>query len=171
MIICTNNLILALTSFLLVSSSSNAQTIYQKEEGTRATDGSRYEIWASDQSNSVPDASSTGINGSYIWIWDSDDVHAQLKDPTKEAVPKSCTPPSYNNNNKDEDASSSSIGPCNLWDVFPPHLEERNADDALTGSKLEDLSMFGRLHGMLKDPQNRYVTANMYAPGMFVLPK
>ena len=41
-------------------------------------DGSGYEVWASDQSNSVAGAPGPGRNGSFLWIWDSADIEAQL---------------------------------------------------------------------------------------------
>lgn len=114
----------------------------------------RYEIWASDQSNSVPGETSTGVNGSYLWIWDSESIDSQLKQKG-DASPLSCTP----------DATT---GPCDLFDVFPRALKEMNTDGA-TGKVLGDMPKFGRLHGMLRDPQNRYMTTSMYAPGMLRL--
>ncbi len=47
-----------------------------------------YEIWASDQSNSVAGAA-TGLVGSYIWVWDSADVDTQLAGGV-DAMPLSC---------------------------------------------------------------------------------
>ena len=35
---------------------------------------SEYEVWASDQSNSVKDAVSAGVMGSFIWIWNSESI-------------------------------------------------------------------------------------------------
>ena len=114
------------------------------------TSNAQYEIWASDQSNSVSGESSTGVNGSYLWIWDAPSVKSQLNNQN-DAVPLSCTP-------------DATVGPCDLWDVFPPSLVETGSI-GVTGNVLGDLPKFGRLHGMIKDPQARYVTANMYAPG------
>jgi len=108
--------------------------------------GNCYEVWGSDQSNSVPSQSSAGIKGSYLWIWDSTSIGTQLKGDA-DATPLSCTP-------------SDSTGPCNLLDVFPSDLKESS-----TMNTLSNLPKFGRLHGMLKDPQNKYVTANIFAPG------
>ena len=110
-----------------------------------------YEVWASDQSNSVTGEQSAGINGSYLWIWDSNSIKGQIKLGQGDAVPLSCTP-------------NASAGPCDLWDVFPRTLQEISSN-GVTGNTLGDLPKFGRLHGMIKDPQARYVTANMYAPG------
>ncbi len=117
---------------------------------------SAYEVWASDQSNSVATASSPGTEGSYLWIWDSKDIEAQLAGGP-EATPLGC--------NKKGRSKHRSVGPCDLNDVFPGNLVERNADNTKTGNTLADLNGFGRLHGMLPDPQNRYVTANIFAPG------
>mmetsp|Transcript_27182 Transcript_27182/g.32137 ORF Transcript_27182/g.32137 Transcript_27182/m.32137 type:complete len:626 (-) Transcript_27182:326-2203(-) len=112
--------------------------------------GNCYEVWGSDQSNSVPSQSSAGINGSYLWIWDSKSIGTQLEGGA-DATPLSCTP-------------SDSTGPCNLLDVFPSVLVENSSTGVLPNT-LSDLPKFGRLHGMLKDPQNKYVTANIFAPG------
>mmetsp|Transcript_77 Transcript_77/g.200 ORF Transcript_77/g.200 Transcript_77/m.200 type:complete len:610 (-) Transcript_77:213-2042(-) len=110
-----------------------------------------YEIWGSDQSNSVPSQGSAGVKGSYLWIWDSKSIGNQLNG-RGDAIPLSCTP-------------SVSVGPCNLLDVFPSTLEEYGSNGAPTGALLGNLPKFGRLHGMLKDPQNKYVNANIFAPG------
>lgn len=119
-----------------------------------AKDG--YEVWASDQSNSVSGAAGAGTIGSYIWIWDSSDIEAQLAGQG-DAKPIGC---GKNSGGK----AKSNIGPCDLLDVFPQNLKEYDADGTPTGNKLSDLNGFGRLHGMLPDPQNRYVTANIFAP-------
>lgn len=110
-----------------------------------------YEIWASDQSNSVPGEMSLGTRGSFLWVWDSESVEDQLKDAEQEAVPLSCTP-------------DKTTGPCDLLDIFPSTLERCTASGC-TGELLRDLDSFGRLHGVIKDPFNRYVTANIFAPG------
>lgn len=115
-----------------------------------------YEVWASDQSNSIPNAQSPGVSGSFLWIWDSKDIEAQLAG-NGDAQPIGC---GKNNNGK----APSNVGPCDLLDVFPGDLLEINASGEPTGNKLSDLNGFGRLHGMIADPQNRYVTANIFAP-------
>ena len=132
-------------SQIVAQSSSSSTRALQNLQKTS------YEVWASDQSNSVPDQSSAGVNGSYLWIWDSDSINDQLNSYI-DAVPLSCTP-------------NKSVGPCDLWDVFPSTLSEIRADGSFTELTLGDLPKFGRLHGMLKDPQARYFTASMYAPG------
>jgi hypothetical protein len=112
---------------------------------------SSYEVWASDQSNSAPGQVSAGTKGSFLWIWDSDSIEDQLDNSGEEAVPLSCTPDESN-------------GPCDLLRIFPSTLERCTATGC-TGETLGGLEGFGRLHGVIKDPFNRYVTANMFAPG------
>jgi len=130
----------------------------------QAADG--YEVWASDQSNSVSGASGPGTKGSYIWIWDSADIEAQLAGKG-DAQPIGC---GKNNKGKAKKSkvkkgkAKSNVGPCDLLDVFPQDLVEYDAKGKKTNNKLSDLNGFGRLHGMLPDPQNRYVTANIFAP-------
>ena len=46
--------------------------------GPAMANGDGYEIWGSDQSNSVSGVASRGVDGSYMWIWDSEDVDVQL---------------------------------------------------------------------------------------------
>ena len=112
------------------------------ELGSSKPTKSDFEIWASDQSNSVSGNSSAGTNGSFIWIWDGKEA---IKDDGA-SMPKTCTP-------------YAAHGPCDLWDVFPAaSLQTKSNRSALNES-------FGRLHGMLKDPQAMYVTANIYTPG------
>lgn len=115
-----------------------------------------YEVWASDQSNSIRDAGAPGVSGSYLWIWDSADIAAQLAGQG-DAQPIGCGKDNQGN-------AAKNIGPCNLLDVFPGHLVEMDGQGKPTGNSLGDLNGFGRLHGMLPDPQNRYVTANIFAP-------
>ncbi len=110
-----------------------------------------YEIWGSDQSNSVSDVESRGVSGSWLWVWDSKDVEAQLQGG-EVAKPLGC-------NGKNIPGE----GPCNLYDVFPATLEENDSNGS-TGKDLSELSGFGRLHGMLPDPQNLYMNVNIFAP-------
>ena len=111
-----------------------------------------YEIWGSDQSNSVANVESRGVDGSWIWVWDSKDVKKQLK-TGKEAKPLGC-----DGKNRPGD------GPCDLHKVFPANLKEYDAAGKETGKTLANLPAFGRLHGMLPDPQNKYMNANIFAP-------
>lgn len=107
--------------------------------------GYEYEVWGSDQSNSVAGQSGPGSKGSFLWIWDSDSINAQLTEGV-DATPLSCTP-------------SDTEGPCDLLDIFPQDLQEVG-----TGEQLSNLAGFGRLHGVIKDPSNLYVTANIFTP-------
>ena len=111
-----------------------------------------YEIWASDQSNSVAGLESRGVSGSYIWIWKGEDVGEQIENGTP-AQPVGC-----DGNNIPGD------GPCNLYDVFPGSLAEHDGS-GLTGETLASLPNFGRLHGAIADPQNKYMNINLFAPG------
>ena len=109
-----------------------------------------YEIWGSDQSNSVADAEARGVSGSWIWVWDSEDMEKQLE-TGEVAQPLGC-----DGNNQAGD------GPCNVYDVFPASLTEHDSNGA-TGNTLS--TEFGRLHGMLPDPQSLYLNANLFSPG------
>ncbi|MDJ0705876.1 MAG: hypothetical protein QNJ46_21625 [Leptolyngbyaceae cyanobacterium MO_188.B28] len=109
-----------------------------------------YEIWGSDQSNSVAGVESRGVSGSWIWVWDSKDVERQLT-TGKVAEPLGC-----DGENRPGD------GPCNVYEVFPSSLIEYD-DNGPTGNSLG--TTFGRLHGMLPDPQNQYMNANLFSPG------
>ncbi len=107
--------------------------------------GGAYEVWGADQSNSVAGESSAGVKGSFLWIWDSDSIQDQVAGGA-DAKPLSCTP-------------NDTEGPCDLLDIFPQDLKEVGTD-----TLLGDLPAFGRLHGVIKDPSNRYVTANIFTP-------
>lgn len=90
------------------------------------------------------------MKGSFLWIFDSDGVKSQLSG-RNEAAPLSCTP-------------EKAYGPCDAFEIFSEELNQIGANGP-TGSKLKDLPGFGRLHGVLLDPQNRYVNANFFVPG------
>ena len=111
---------------------------------------SNYEVWGSDQSNSVSGQSSKGVKGSYLWVWDADSIQNQLQGGGN-AVPKPCTP-------------TAKKGPCDVLDIFPGTLQEHGKDGKATSNKLADVDGFGRLHGTAKDPFNRYVSLNLFAP-------
>ena len=111
-----------------------------------------YEVWGADQSNSVAGETSRGVNGSYIWIWNSENIEAQIAGGAA-AAPIGC------------DAAGTAAGPCDVHDVFPGTLTEVDTSGAATGNTLASLPAFGRLHGMLPDPQNLYMNINMFAPG------
>ena len=143
-----------------VGAKKDDRTLRQKSSKSSKSDKSAdhgastsYEIWAADQSNSVPGATAKGVKGSFIWIWDSASMldYVNSSSPEQEVKPLSCTP--YN-----------SFGPCDLLDVFPPMLERCDSDWCM-GETLEDMPSFGRLHGVDADPSGRYVTASIFAPG------
>lgn len=109
-----------------------------------------YEIWGSDQSNSVSGQSVPGSAGGFIWIWDSDKMEAQLAGGP-DAQPLPCNP--------DE-----SVGPCDLNYVFPPTLQRVTQDGTELGTLGDNIPGFGRLHGMLVDPTGRYLAASAFFP-------
>jgi|GEM_PF-1307693 hypothetical protein len=127
---------------------------------TAAEAGERipYEIWASDQSNSVAGAPARGVDGSYMWIWNSEDVVRQTRRAGPEAKPLRC--------DGSNEPNPTGLG-CDVWDIFTRDLKEHDGDD-LTGETLGSLhdngAPFGKLHGALPDPQNKYVNVNMFAP-------
>ncbi len=49
-----------------------------------------YEVWAFDQSNSVSGEQSRGVNGSFLWIWDSADVEKFVAGTAGEPMPLDC---------------------------------------------------------------------------------
>mmetsp|Transcript_27566 Transcript_27566/g.58252 ORF Transcript_27566/g.58252 Transcript_27566/m.58252 type:complete len:588 (+) Transcript_27566:103-1866(+) len=112
--------------------------------------GLSYEVWGSDQSNSVRDVASPGVQGSFLWIWDSASIKHQLEGG-QDAVPLSCTP-------------NEETGPCNLLDIFPDSLTQYDQDGNVLGTLGDLTDKFGRLHGVIADPYNRYVTANIFTP-------
>ncbi|KAG7367631.1 hypothetical protein IV203_030302 [Nitzschia inconspicua] len=116
-----------------------------KKSGKR--DGTvKYEVWGSDQSNSVPGITSPGTKGGFVWIWNSTQVDTQI-DGDGDAVPMTCTPTQAN-------------GPCNILDVFPQGLV-----DSATGLTLAELPGFGRLHSIIQDPFGKYTAASLFVPG------
>lgn len=131
-------------------------TSCSKDDDSTPGDNINYQVWASDQSNSVTGVQAAGTRGSFLWIWESASLETQISGGS-DALPLSCLPES----NTDD---AESTGPCDLLDVFPQSLVEVSADGNATGQTLNDLSGFGRLHGMLADPENRYVTASIFAP-------
>lgn len=145
-------LIVALLCGLILPINSYAK----KPNKHKLTKDQGYEIWASNQSNSVSGQTAGGLKGSFIWIWDSKDVEQQLAGG-QDAQPIGCGKNHRGN-------AKNNQGPCDLLDVFPQNLIEIDGQGDPTGNSLADLPGFGRLHGMLPDPQNRYVNANIFAP-------
>jgi len=117
---------------------------------------SGYEVWASDQSNSIAGVSAVGVKGSYLWIWDSKDIEAQLSGGP-DASPLACA--RFNGGN-----SKKNIGPCDLLEVFPRALQQIAATGQAPGLTPGVPSGFGRLHAMIAHPPNRYVNPNIFAP-------
>lgn len=64
-----------------------------------------YEVWGVDQSNSVPNATALGVEGSWLWVWDSDDVADAVDGASTPPISKPCTP----------DATE---GPCDLLQML-----------------------------------------------------
>lgn len=122
----------------------SSKTVGKTTKTAKASKASVYEVWASDQSNSVPGETSKGVKGSLLWVWDSESIQGQLAGE-EDAKPLSCSP-------------SKDAGPCDLLDIFPQDLVDSE------GNVLGDLSGFGRLHGATKDPSGRYVTTNIFTP-------
>ena len=110
-----------------------------------------YEVWGSDQSNSVGGLESRGVLGSYLWIWDSADIESQLAGGG-DAQAIGCGP-------------AGGAGPCDMLNVFPQSLMEMDAYGVATGQTLGDLFGYGKLHGVIPDPRNKYVTTNMFTTG------
>ncbi|RDH85193.1 MAG: hypothetical protein DIZ80_02625 [endosymbiont of Galathealinum brachiosum] len=103
-----------------------------------------YEVYASDQSNSVAGAAGRGVSGSYMHVWKGEDVEKQISSHGKDIAP---------------------VTTYDINDIFPgDELVETG-----TGSTLEELhnagEAFGRLHGMLPDPQQKYMNINMFVTG------
>ncbi|CAB9515623.1 expressed unknown protein [Seminavis robusta] len=119
---------------------------------------SSYEIWGSDQSNSVANQTALGVAGSFLWIWDAEDlketINIQLQAEQGSVSTKSGEAPAPKSCSPDQDK-----GPCDLFTIYPAELT-----DSVSGETLTQVAGFGRWHGVTKDPQNKYVTANIFAP-------
>lgn len=106
----------------------------------------RYELWGSDQSNSVAGETGLGLNGSFVWIWHSEDVKKQIKGgPIAQPLPCAGT-----------------SAPCDTNLVFPAALAEYNEFSNPTGSTRP---LTGRLHSSFIDPQRKYALLSFFAPG------
>jgi len=101
-----------------------------------------YEVWAADQSNSVAGVASRGVSGSYIWVWDGKDVGDQIKGNSTATPIK-----------------------IDLYDAFDSSLVEVDTTGTPTGETLGSSPNFGRLHGMIADPQQKYMNINSFVPG------
>ncbi len=109
--------------------------------------GIPYEVWGTDQSNTVADAGGRGLQGSNMWIWDSADVETQLAGGAA-AAPIPCN-------------NGATPGPCAMEAIFPGDLVDEE------GTALSDAfgAGFARMHGSLPDPRGKYMNVNMFAPG------
>ena len=114
--------------------------------GLASVSGAGYEVWASDQSNSAAGQSNLGVKGSFLWIFDSQDIETQIDTGTS-AEPLKC----YDSQQPGE--------ACDILEVFPQNLEQyeqrNNGKLKRTMKSLGDLPGFGRLHGVIRDPQVR----------------
>jgi hypothetical protein len=106
-----------------------------------------YEVWAADQSNTAPGQTGLGVKGGLLWIWNGKAIERLVTFGGKPPKPLPCTP----------DVEQ---GPCDILEMFPSDLR---ADS--TATRLGDLPGFGRLHGALIDPYNKYAALSMFVPG------
>lgn len=106
----------------------------------------RYELWASDQSNTVVGKGALGIDGSLLWIWDNKTIEKQV-DGGRSAAPMPC---------------AGTAAPCDTNLVFPAGLSEYNEFNAFTGNMRPSA---GRLHSAFIDPQQKYALLSFFAPG------
>ena len=94
----------------------------QAEAGKGGRGGShgdiRYELWASDQSNTVAGKAALGIDGSLLWIWDNKAIEKQV-DRGRSAAPMPC---------------AGTAAPCDTNVVFPAGLSEYNEFNTATGT-------------------------------------
>lgn len=141
------------TSALLGVTALAGFALFLSEEGeAKKGDGHgpknrvQYEVWASDQSNSVAGKTALGIDGSFIWVWKSRDVEAQLTGGTP-AQPVPC---------------AGTAAPCDTNLVFPANLFEYDESNNPTGN---NRPMAGRLHSAFIDPQQKYALLSFFAPG------
>lgn len=122
----------------------------QAEAGKGGRGGShgdiRYELWASDQSNTVANKAALGIDGSLLWIWDNTAIEKQINGgPAASPIPCAGT-----------------VAPCDTNLVFPAGLSEHNESNTATGNARP---LAGRLHSAFIDPQQKYALLSFFAPG------
>src|SRR5688572_1818620 len=94
-----------------------ACAILSVSPAAEAKDPVDYEVWGSDQSNSVPGAAGLGLDGSQLWIWHSDDVEEQARGGVA-AEPIPC---------------AGTGAPCDTNLVFPASLVEHDENNVPTG--------------------------------------
>lgn len=106
----------------------------------------KYELWTSDQSNTVAGKTALGIDGSLLWIWDNESIETQMDGgPAASPIPCAGTP-----------------APCDTNLVFPAGLSEHNEFNVSTGNARP---LVGRLHSSFIDPQQKYALLSFFAPG------
>ena len=162
-----NSITVAAIAVIFTFAGCSSDTIVIEPPNVSPPPSPGYEVWAADQANSVA-GQSLGKVGSFIYVWDSADVDAQIAGGLA-AEPLGCD----GNNVAGE-------GPCDLNDVFlSTFVEDAGTDGVLqdqgvnedaaqgaTGRTLGDSdTLIGRIHGMLVDPQNMYLNVNAFAPG------
>jgi hypothetical protein len=103
-----------------------------------------YEVWASDQSNSVGGAGA-GTVGSFLQIFEGADVEAYVAGTGGAPAPIAC---------------AGTAAPCDALDIFPGTLTAHDGS-----GDLDAQGSIGRLHGALPDPQHMYVNVNLFAGG------
>jgi hypothetical protein len=108
--------------------------------------GVTYELWASDQSNTVAGKAALGIDGSLLWIWDNKAIEKQV-DGGPAALPMPC---------------AGTAAPCDTNLVFPAGLSEHSEFNVSTGNVRP---LVGRLHSSFIDPQQKYALLSFFAPG------
>lgn len=105
-----------------------------------------YELWASDQSNTVAGKAALGVDGSLLWIWDNTAIENQINGgPVASPIPCAGT-----------------AAPCDTNLVFPAGLSEHNEFNTPTGNARP---LAGRLHSAFIDPQQKYALLSFFAPG------
>ncbi len=110
----------------------------------------KYEVWGTDQSNQTAGATALGVNGSAMYVWDGDDVNAQMAGGAKAQAIGCGT-----------DANVKGKGPCQMEDIFPGALK----DETGTALSTKFGAGFARMHGSLSDPQGKYMNINMFKTG------
>lgn len=123
-----------------------------------------YEVWATDQSNSVSGAS-VGSDGGYIYIWERPEIESfYVANPGTGSgpVPIGCDYDVWPNGQARTTYTgiAGAAGPCDIHKIFPDTLVASNGAGTLGA-----LGSLGRMHSISLDPQNQYYSVNFSAPG------
>jgi hypothetical protein len=141
--VCTGFMTVSLFASMLVFSTP---TLADQRKNHDRHSEIQYELWASDQSNTVAGKAALGIDGSLLWIWGNEAIETQLEGgPAASPIPCAGT-----------------IAPCDTNLAFPASLAEHNEFNMPTGNARP---LTGRLHSAFVDPQQRYVLLSFFAPG------